>query len=701
MNTPLNAKRPLSAVTRLLHSLQARLTLSVLAVVLLTVSLLSAVVYTRTSRIVENLVHQNAGQTISQSRAQLDMLLGQMTEVGARLQSDQELVNRLNALSSPGTGSYEREQAASELTELIGSYASSNRSIGSITLFSADLAKTVSTVSTEMIQPGVSGDNPAEKRELGWLADLAGQKPGVTQVLPPRAEGFVSKAAEASQIAIGRVLNNPITGRTIGYALIEVPLDTIRSVMDGLSFGKGGAIQVVSADGTLVYDADAALAGEHYAPSLPAVPEAEGQKAGSYDGKGLGGEKSLFLYEYMPLSGWFLIGSIPRQTLLRPLDTIVQAFAWVSAGGLLLSGIVLGLLIRQSLGRPLKQLTELFRRGAEGDLSLRTDFDRKDEIGALGGSFNAMMDHLSRFAEQTQRSSEEMRRTSGKLTGSARSSRVGAESIAAATENIVRGCERLGGDAEQMNGLVGDLSARLEEMAGRSGEMAARARELDHAVIQGTDYMQVLTEKTVGAETMSAQVRQKVWSLRDSVLSIRQMLQLLQDMANKTNILSLNASIEAASAGAAGKGFAVIAGEIRSLADLSRTNLGHIRVLMQQITGEADEAAGLVEEAMPLYESQKDAVQATNHILNGVRDTMNVFLNGLEQVTASMEQLQNSQSILGAAAANIAMVTQETVAMSEEMAAVGREQMAAGSEMERMSKQLENLSGVLSDSAIR
>jgi len=120
-------------------------------------------------------------------------------------------------------------------------------------------------------------------------------------------------------------------------------------------------------------------------------------------------------------------------------------------------------------------------------------------------------------------------------------------------------------------------------------------------------------------------------------------LDVLGNVSKQTNILSLNATIEAARAGAAGKGFMVVADEIRKLADQSRQSIGVVGEIVNNISREIDETVNVLTEANPIFQEQIDSVREANQIFTTVQDNMASFVSRLDEATESVRQLEECQ----------------------------------------------------------
>jgi methyl-accepting chemotaxis protein len=210
--------------------------------------------------------------------------------------------------------------------------------------------------------------------------------------------------------------------------------------------------------------------------------------------------------------------------------------------------------------------------------------------------------------------------------------------------------------------------------------------------------MAELTTKTIATEVMTRSMVEKVDRLKDSTSSIRKILDVLNDMTKQTNILSLNAAIEAARAGASGKGFMVVADEIRKLAEQSKFNIGIVGTITVTIQKEIDETVKVLSEAYPLYQEQIKSVKEAELIFTQVQSRMGSFVEQLFGVTNSIQVLDESQNVLTEAMTNVSAVSEESSATSEQVASLSNEQLNVSESLVMLSVKLEELSHSLQNS---
>jgi methyl-accepting chemotaxis protein len=310
----------------------------------------------------------------------------------------------------------------------------------------------------------------------------------------------------------------------------------------------------------------------------------------------------------------------------------------------LLLSIALGYFISQIIARPLSRVVGLVGKVAVGDLREMSDIDTKDEIGQLGGSINAMV--LS------------LRTTVGGIISSANSVAAAAQQISASTEEIASGTTSQANDAQMMNELFKELSEAINSVA-RNAEQAA---EMSNNTLDiAKDGGHVVRSSIEGMN----QVSQQMSRLEEDSNKIGEIIEVIDDIAEQTNLLALNAAIEAARAGEQGRGFAVVADEVRKLAERSGEATKQITAIIKGMQQNTQISVIAVGEGV--ISTQKTG-EAFEHIITMVNQSANKVT---EIAAASEEQAAQSSEVL-TSIDSISASTEEAAASSEETAATAQ-----------------------------
>ncbi|MEK3796308.1 methyl-accepting chemotaxis protein [Paenibacillus sp. FSL R7-0204] len=302
--------------------------------------------------------------------------------------------------------------------------------------------------------------------------------------------------------------------------------------------------------------------------------------------------------------------------------------------------ILLGYIISRIISNPLAKVVKVLSKVADGDLRSQSDIDTRDEIGILAAKVNEMVSNL--------------RRTVGSILLHSQSLSAAAEEISASTQEVASGSTTTADDAGTISELFKELSSAI------------------HSVAQNTEQASVISDETVtiaengnsiiqeSMESMQA-VSGQMAKLEEDSQKVGEIIDVIEDIADQTNLLALNAAIEAARAGEQGRGFAVVADEVRKLAERSGEATKQITSIIKGMQVNTRYSVSAVQESAEL--SQKTGV-SFHQIVTMVNSAGQKIS---EIAAASEEQAAQSTNVL-AAVESISATTQQSAASSEETA---------------------------------
>lgn len=414
---------------------------------------------------------------------------------------------------------------------------------------------------------------------------------------------------------------------------------------------------------------------------------------GSIKSNHTNGNEVLTVYSTLHLTNWRLVSVVPVAYLVRDVSKILST-TYFTAGIVALIALLIGIWMARTIADPLKTMQSLMQKAAKGNLNVRMQKRGRDEIGQLSSSFNDMMEQITSLVEQTNQTAHEVLESAGELSNASRKTALSAKEIATATEEIAIGATNLAQEADHGSELTDQISNEMERVNAANIEMREAANLVGRSSARGIVQLDKLLEKTNITEHSTGILLGKVNALNETVSSVMKILEVMQNITKQTNILSLNATIEAARAGTAGKGFRVVADEIRGLAEQSRQSIDMVGQITDGIMSEMKDTVTVLSEVLPLYGQQVNAVKDTNEIFISVQGQMDSFINRLETITTSIEGLIKSQTVLSEAMNNVSTIAEQSSATSQEVASLSGEQ-------ENVSELLVELSGKLENASTR
>ncbi len=373
------------------------------------------------------------------------------------------------------------------------------------------------------------------------------------------------------------------------------------------------------------------------------------------------------------------------------------------AAGILsaLLGIGIGVYAARSIARPVNQLAAVAQKVAGGDLTQQVKVVSRDEIGQLADAFNAMVAALTGLIRHINANAEHLAASSEELTASADQSALAANQIATSIISVASGASEQLGAATETSAVVEQISAGIQQIAGNVGQVAEqsakateRAKAGGHAVDKAVSQMNHI-EQAVNA---TAAV---VAKLGERSTEIGQIVDTIANIAGQTNLLALNAAIEAARAGEQGRGFAVVADEVRKLAEQSQEAARRIADLIGEIQGETDRAVAAMNDGTREVKTGAAVVNGAGESFREITGLVAEVSGQVGDISASIQQIASGSRNIVDAVKRIDSLSRKTSEESESVSAATEEQLASMEEIAGASQALAKLAQDLQEAVAR
>ena len=324
---------------------------------------------------------------------------------------------------------------------------------------------------------------------------------------------------------------------------------------------------------------------------------------------------------------WVIVGGTYLDEFSEDVRQMRNLFGLLGLGLVLLVSVALFFLVRNLVVLPVERASQAAQRLAQGDLTVRLQLDRQDELGRLMGAINQIGTGLASVVTDV---------------------RHGSDAVATASAEIAQGNS--------------DLSARTENQASALQETASSMEQLSSTVRQNADNARQANQLAQNASSVARKggevVAQVVNTMNDISASSRRIadiIAVIDGIAFQTNILALNAAVEAARAGEQGRGFAVVAGEVRNLASRSAEAAKEIKSLITDSVGRVEQGTALVDQAGATMHEVVNAISRVNDIMG--------------EISAASAEQSNGVAQVGQAVNSMDQATQQNAALVEQMAA--------------------------------
>ncbi|MCF8984345.1 HAMP domain-containing protein [Pseudomonas syringae] len=347
---------------------------------------------------------------------------------------------------------------------------------------------------------------------------------------------------------------------------------------------------------------------------------------------------------------------ITRQNKSRDADSAKSVQMILAATALaMVLGILAAWVITRQITTPLQETLEVVERVASGDLSRNLKVDRKDELGKLQATI--------------QRMTVSLRELVGGIRDGVTQIASAAEELSAVTEQTSAGVNSQKVETDQVATAMHEMTATVQEVARNAEEASEAAVTADR---QARDGERVVNEAIAQIERLASAVgnsSEAMGALKQESDKIGSVLDVIKSVAEQTNLLALNAAIEAARAGEAGRGFAVVADEVRSLAQRTQKSTEEIEALIARLQSGTQQATTVMDSSRELSTSSVDLTRRAGGSLESITKTVSAIQAMNQQIAAAAEEQSATAEEINRSIINVRDVSEQTSAASEETAA--------------------------------
>ncbi|WP_341706125.1 methyl-accepting chemotaxis protein [Halopseudomonas sp.] len=450
----------------------------------------------------------------------------------------------------------------------------------------------------------------------------------------PRTRPWFKAARDAGKTILTSPYVDAATGALImtiatpagsGVAGGDLNLKTISQIINALDFNGMGYAFMVSSDGTILVHPEADLQmktlREIYPQNTPRIERTLSEAM-------LNGQPRLLTFVPVPgLPGadWYVGLSIDRDKAFASLTQFRYSALLAVIVVVVIIVLLLGVLMRYllqplvSLGSALENIAE-----GEGDLTRRLPVTSQDEFGRLASAFN-------RFVQRIHESISQVANTSGALHDVAR------QVVDASNANMASSDEQ----ASRTNSVaaaINELGAAAQEIARNAADASAQASQARQGAEQGSS---VVSQSITAMQELSAKISESsetIQALSHKTADIGRILEVIQGISEQTNLLALNAAIEAARAGEAGRGFAVVADEVRNLAHRTQTSASEIHEMIENLRTDASAAVSIMTDSQQYSQHSVEVAGQAGERLTEITHGIGDIDNMNQSVAAATEE---------------------------------------------------------------
>ncbi|KIE22679.1 chemotaxis protein [Vibrio sinaloensis] len=505
----------------------------------------------------------------------------------------------------------------------------------------------------------------------GFLRQLNQQQDGwffgFTQSGKPTSVSIFQEANGDVKMFANFQLTNGLT-----MSGLSKSMDDMVSLLNGFKIEKTGFVFLTDAEGKVQIHRDSSKA-------KSSLSQLFGRESADLLGKSgfnlieadSDGQRVFVASTYIPSMNWFVVGVVPVDEVFADLNSVAKQMmvTTVVVAGLF---IFMGIFLANSIASPIRAIAERFSDlgKGDGDLSQRIEVKGSDEIGQLSEGFNG-------FIEKIHESMKEVASTSGALQSAAD----GVSSKAHTTHN---NSQMQRDQTIQVVTAINQMGATISEIASNAATAAETASQASDNTQVGQDVVNKAKDAISRLASDIESTGQVVEQLASTTQDIGSILDVIRDISEQTNLLALNAAIEAARAGEQGRGFAVVADEVRNLASRTADSTEEIQKMINQLQSDAKDAVTAMEAGKAVTGEGVSSSDEAVEVLISISERIHDISDRNTQVATATEEQSTVVHTINQNIEEINAINEVTTGTAEELAAASAELKDLSMRLDRM-----------------
>lgn len=489
--------------------------------------------------------------------------------------------------------------------------------------------------------------------------------------------------------------------KLLGISSIDVDLTFLQNVISNISVGQEGWAFLLGKNGKYMSDRNVnnnmkMFITEEKNSSLAAAGREILKNKHGRTTYTEGNIHYLLYYEEMPVTGWIIVLVMPEDELYASLKALLVKQIIVALLAIVL--VCIGIIFyTRFITNNINEVQRLSTLMADGDLRAQMTINSRDEFGKMGNNFNMMINNLRTLLHKIIDNSQQVAASSQELTASAHETAKATENITITIQDIsevvadqVRYTSQTTNSVNEISSKIIRINSEMQTVTDMTNKATDKAGE-GHKVVGHVIEQMNLIESKIDRATKVVNV------LGNKSREIDNIISLITNIAGQTNLLALNAAIEAARAGEQGRGFAVVADEVRKLAEQSEAAAKQISYIIREIQRETNTTVQVMSESTSSVQEGIAMVHMAENTFAEIEEAIQIMSVRAQSISHDITGISNDSVAVVQSVRNIANSTEETSGSTQSVAATTQEQNAAMEEIQSAATMLAKMAEELDE----
>lgn len=676
-NTEKAQKNALSFLRR--FKIKTRIGIAFITVMLLPLIIIGSTSFLKSSNAVHNKISDYSSELLMQIGANIGKEIGKYGSSANQIgfsNTNQNYLQKYEKLSINDQLEAKRQMndnidtttAVDEKITSINLFSSKGELLGGTQIFSDNIIK---DINAEADKPGVNSKWLMEKNNNDELS-----------------------------LVYARSIRSYSTGTRIGSIIISLNQSMLTDILKSVDLGKNSEALIIDSSGNVISSSNEGEIGKKY-PDANLLGKIDSMEKNINDS----GNKSIpkrviyisnasgkYMTTYSPIddTDWFVVGMIPYTYLNQETNSILVTII-ASGFGCFIIALLLVFLISRSISEPLRNLSSIMNEAKEGNLTKVFEDRSQDEIGMVITSYNSMVKKIRLLIANVIDLSINAAENASHIINVSEQSKASSEQIAGIMNQIASGSSYQATEAQACVDNMTTLADRINIVDNNMNLVSEVLQNADRTRADAIESVKYLNQKAIETEAASDSIVKNINKLNEDMKQIKSIVNVIVSISEQTNLLSLNASIEAARAGDAGKGFAVVANEVGNLAAKSKDASKDINNILNNILERTKITTEEANRTTAIVKTQMEAVNRTDESLYNISYSLNEIMTNLNDVSSSIKDIVISKENTLRSIEGISSVSEENAATTEEVSASTEEQIDGNGQLLNYAVELNNM----------
>jgi methyl-accepting chemotaxis protein len=543
-----------------------------------------------------------------------------------------------------------------------------------------------------ILYPPVELPSDYDPRTRPWYEDAINQKGEIIWTEP-----YIDTATNEAIVSAAKAVFDG--SKLVGVMSIDISINTLIDMINRVKIGESGYAVLIDNQGKYLAHPFKENVGKDISK------ESYFQEMERLGNKGYlefkqDGQKKIMAFINSPTTGWKIAGTVNTQELAKKAQGILFPLM-LALGAIIVLAVLISIFVSRKITKPIKKLQETMKEVELGNLSVQLPVSKHDEIGKLSESFNGMIAQMQSMMKKVSILSNQVSEASQTLVASAEENTAASNEVATTMEQIASGASSQTEIFDKNTTVMESLAEKIRQVEKEADEIYSNSESMHHTSQDGLKKVHVLKEQFEMTSQITKEMVIAVQSLDQNSTSINNIVSKIAEIASQTNLLALNAAIEAARAGEAGKGFAVVADEVRKLAEQTESSLKDISSIIGSMQIETKKTVNLIGKTHESISEQGKAVVETEEVFTSITTAITSGRSLVENIAKSMDDMVNQRDLLVKNVQEVTAISQETAAGTQQVSASIEETTASMEQLNHLALELDGFAREMNEEIIK